>query len=114
MPGTQILTRSGCIIPQSEQKVVQSSDTRTIERRTHAGELSLTRSAFFGVAICLLLGAALLGIFRLTTSNQYSFRPTGDATYFIEMTQVFYLNEPPAMQYPTMHSRRILGPWLAA
>jgi hypothetical protein len=69
---------------------------------------------FAGVGLCVLLWAALLGVFRLNTFNQYEYRPTGDSTYFIEMTQVFYLNEPPAMLYPTMHSRRILGPWLAA
>jgi len=64
--------------------------------------------------LCVLLWVALLGIFRVTTRNEYEKRPIGDAAYFCEMTQSFYLGEPPAINFPTMHSRRILGPWLAA
>src|SRR5262245_48117380 len=64
--------------------------------------------------ICLLLlWAGLLGLFRLNTFNEYEKRPIGDAAYFAEMTQAFYLGEPPALQFPAMHSRRVLGPWLA-
>ncbi len=63
---------------------------------------------------CVLLWAGLLGIFRLTTFNEYEKRPIGDAAYFTEMTQAFYLGEPCELRLPAMHSRRILGPWLAA
>jgi hypothetical protein len=66
-----------------------------------------------GILCCILLWGCLLGLFSLNTSNQFGGSPIGDATYFAEMTQSFYTGEAPAIQFPAIHSRRILGPWLA-
>lgn len=98
---------------QTEETAVQSSDRSLTQRKKQYTGWFFDRGALTSVGACLLLAALLLGLFSLTTSNQYDFRPGGDASYFTEMTQVFYLNEPPIFHYPTMHSRRILGPWLA-
>ena len=56
----------------------------------------------------------MLAFFHWNTSAQFQLGPEGDSSYFVEMTQYFYIHESPSMHYPTMHSRRILGPFLAA
>src|SRR5689334_7308766 len=58
-----------------------------------------------GFLCCLLLGAGLLAFFHWNTSAQFQLGPEGDSSYFVEMTQYFYIHESPSMYYPTMHSR---------
>jgi hypothetical protein len=60
-----------------------------------------------------LIWAGLFGLFCATTGNQYEGGPYGDASYFADMTQVLYLGAPPVLTYPAIHSRRVLGPWVA-
>jgi len=96
-------------------RLLQTASWTYLSRPIRGRPLALARlnRPSSGVAFCLLLWAALLGLFRLNTFNEYEKRPIGDSAHFAEMTQAFYLGEPPAMQFPAMHSRRVLGPWLA-
>jgi hypothetical protein len=62
----------------------------------------------------LVLWVGLFIVLEVNTPTMSRPYPSGDSAYFAEMTQVFYLGTHPKMEYPAMHSKRLLGPWLAA
>lgn len=61
---------------------------------------------------CLFLWGALTAYWHYFTANEYELRPAGDAAYYADMAQAFYLGSEQAQGYPSIHSRRILAPLL--